>query len=104
MKAHLPTARRVTLGMLIMACAASTTYAQATDALDVTAVGRDPRWKVEGRTTSVVEEKGKRALKISEGPGMGIVWLDGYDFANGTIDVDILGRSQPVQGSFVGVA
>src|SRR5207237_2829437 len=57
-----------------------------------------------GRTTSIVEAKGKRALKLSEGEGMGVVWLDGYDFANGVIEVDMLGRSQPVQGSFLGVA
>ena len=74
------------------------------DNLDLTAVGKDPRWKVAGRTTSVADVKGKHALVVSEGPGNGIVWLDGYDFANGTIDVDILGRSQPIQGSFVGVA
>jgi hypothetical protein len=35
---------------------------------------------------------------------VGIVWLEGYDFTNGVIEVDIRGRSQPVQGSFVGVA
>jgi hypothetical protein len=35
---------------------------------------------------------------------MGLVWLDGFDFTNGIIELDILGRSQPVQGSFVGVA
>ena len=56
------------------------------------------------RTASVVDAKGKRALKISEGEGMGVVWLDGYDFANGVIEIDMLGRSQPVQGSFLGVA
>jgi hypothetical protein len=47
--------------------------------------------------------KRKRAVKLSEGAGMGVVWLDGYDFVNGVIDLDILGRSQPVQGSFVGI-
>lgn len=35
---------------------------------------------------------------------MGLVWLDGYNFSNGVIEVDLLGRSQPVQGSFLGVA
>jgi len=52
----------------------------------------------------MVDIKGKRALKISEGAGMGVVWLDGHDFTNGVIELDILGRSQPVQGSFVGLA
>ncbi len=76
----------------------------AFDRLDLTAVGKDPRWKIANRTTSVVEVKGKRALRLNEGPGMGLVWLDGYDFANGAIEIDILGRSQPVAGSFVGIA
>lgn len=77
---------------------------QKPETLDLSAVGKDPRWKVAGRTTTVADVNGKHAVKLSEGPGMGVVWLDGYDFANGLIDVDILGRSQPVQGSFVGVA
>jgi len=52
----------------------------------------------------VVTAKGKTALTLSEGSGMGVVWLEGYQFSNGVIEVDMLGRSQPVQGSFVGVA
>jgi hypothetical protein len=86
------------------ACIAISAGAQSPESLDLTAVGKDPRWKVTGRTTSIVDIKGKHALKLSEGEGMGVVWLDGYDFADGVIEVDILGRSQPVQGSFVGVA
>jgi len=77
---------------------------QAPEAIDLTSVGKDPRWKLEGRTTSMVEVKGKRALKFSEGPGMGVAWLEGYDFGNGTIEVDMLGRTQPLQGSFLGIA
>jgi len=78
--------------------------AQSVDSLDVTTVGKNPRWKISGRSASIVDIKGKHALELSAGPGMGVVWLDGYDFADGVIDIDILGRSQPVQGSFVGVA
>jgi hypothetical protein len=87
-----------------LACITTVACAQSPENLDLTAVGKDPRWKVAGRTTSIVDQKGKRALKIGEGPGNGVVWLDGYDFANGVIEVDMLGRSQPVQGSFLGVA
>jgi len=83
---------------------ACSTWAQSNEDLDITAVGKDPRWKIVGRTASVAEVKGKHALKLSEGPGMGVVWLDGYEFTNGTIEVDMLGRSQPVQGSFLGIA
>src|SRR5438132_9564734 len=88
----------------VLACLATPVRAQSPESLDLTAVGNDPRWKVAGRTTSIVDAKGKHALKIGEGPGMGVVWLDGYDFANGVIEIDMLGRSQPVQGSFLGVA
>ncbi len=78
--------------------------AQSPESLDLTAVGKDPRWKIFGRTTSIVDMKGKHALHLSEGPGNGVAWLDGYDFANGVIELDVLGRSAPIQGSFVGVA
>ena len=88
----------------MLACLAAPVRAQSPENLDLTAVGKDPRWKVAGRTTSIVDAKGKRALKISEGEGMGVVWLDGYDFVNGVIEADMLGRSQPVQGSFLGIA
>jgi hypothetical protein len=96
---------RTTFGLLIaLAGVAARTPAQAVDTLNLAAVGTDPHWRIFGRTATLVDIKGKHAVKLSEAPGMGVVWLDGYDFANGTIEVDILGRSQPVQGSFVGIA
>lgn len=87
----------------LVACAA-VAAAQSTAVPDVLTVGKDPRWKITGRTASVVEVKGKQALKLSEGPGMGVVWLDGFEFTNGVIEADLLGRSQPIQGSFLGIA
>lgn len=108
MPARMPelTLRKRSIALAASLCAMSTAVAaaQSVDTLDLTSVGRDARWKVANRATSLVEVKGKRALRLSEAPGVGVLWLEGYDFANGTIDVDILGRSQPVQGSFVGVA
>ena len=92
------------LATAALTCFVPPARAQSAESLDLTTVGSDPRWKVVGRSTSVVDVKRKHALKLSEGEGMGVVWLDGYDFANGVIELDILGRSQPVQGSFVGVA
>jgi len=90
--------------LFAVACIASSAAAQPPERFDVTAVGKDLRWKIDGRTTSIVDIKGKHALKISEGPGMGLVWLDGYHFGNGIIEIDLLRRSQPVQGSFLGSA
>src|SRR5712675_1413513 len=92
------------LCLVTFVCLAMAASAQSPESLDLTAVGKDPRWKISGRTASVVDAKGKRALRIAVGEGMGVVWLDGYDFANGVIEIDMLGRSQPVQGSFLGFA
>jgi len=36
--------------------------------------------------------------------GQNVVWLDGFDFREGTIEFDAKGRSAPPQSSFVGVA
>jgi hypothetical protein len=97
-------ARLSALPLLLVMATSLHLGAQSTDTINLSTIGKDPRWKVAGRTVSAVDVKGKHAIRMSEGPGMGVVWLDGYDFANGVIEVDLLGRSQPVQGSFVGVA
>jgi hypothetical protein len=97
-------ARLSALPLLLVMVASLHLGAQSPDTINLSTIGKDPRWKIAGRTVSAVDIKGKHAIKMSEGSGMGVVWLDGYDFANGVIEVDLLGRSQPVQGSFVGVA
>src|SRR5438105_6521679 len=97
-------ATNANLWLIALACIAIPMPAQSPENLDLTAAGKDPRWKVAGRTTSIVDIKGKHALDVGEGAGMGVVWLDGYDFRDGTIEVDLLGRSRPVQGSFLSVA
>lgn len=75
-------------------------FAQKVETFDVAALEEDGRWKRGGETKlSLSEIQGKKAVRIE-----GLVWLDGFEFSNGVIDVDLLGRSQPVQGSFLGVA
>src|SRR5215831_11558831 len=37
-------------------------------------------------------------------PGQNVVWLDGFDFKEGTLEFDAKGKSAPPQSSFVGVA
>ena len=76
--------------MLPLTLVACLLAAQTQDTLDVTAVGKDARWRVVGRTTSVVDTNGKHALKLIEpAPLMGLVWRRDYDFTDGVIDVDI---------------
>ena len=74
--------RNAALWLIALSCVGMHAGAQTPESLDLTAVGKDPRWKIDGRTTSIVDAKGKHALKIGEGQGMGVVWLDGFDFAN----------------------
>ena len=45
----------------------------------------------------------KPGVQVSEKEGPGVVWIEGSDFALGTIEVDVRGRDVPQQ-SFVGVA
>src|ERR1051325_3608496 len=96
--------RKSGLFLTILVAMAAPARAQSMENLDLTGVGKDARGKIAGRSASIVDVKGKHALKLSEGPGMGVVWLDGFDFGNGTLEIDLLGRSQPVQGSFLGGA
>src|SRR5262245_25610798 len=66
----------------VLSIAAHGVAAQSVENLDLTEVGKSQRWKVVGRSASVVDIKGKRALKLSEAAGMGVVWIDGYEFSN----------------------
>jgi hypothetical protein len=70
--------------------------------LDDVAAGRG--WKINNRSAATAEVKGRSGLQFDVREGDGMAWLDGFEFSNGVIEVDILGRSQPVQGSFVGLA
>lgn len=90
--------------LALLTCTSAWAAAQSTGTFDLAEVPKGHTWRLSGRTVSIVEAKGKTALKLSEGPGMGVVWLDGYMFTNGVIEVDMLGRSQPIQGSFLGIA
>jgi len=48
-------------------------------------------------------EGSKDAVHVSEKAGNGVIWIDGSDFSEGTIEVDLRGRDV-LQQSFVGVA
>jgi hypothetical protein len=74
--------------------------AVATTPLPITTPGG---WRSGTRSAESVEEVGRTFLRVRPAPGEGVVWLEGSDFRNGTIEVEMRGRD--VQGqSFVGVA
>ena len=45
----------------------------------------------------------RRGVHVNEKPGNGVVWIEGSDFAEGTLEVDVRGRDMVGQ-SFLGVA
>jgi hypothetical protein len=70
---------------------------------DVAGITTETGWTLVNRAATV-EQDGDRTVVTFDGrPGEGAAWLDGVDFENGTIEVDIRGRNNP-GASFVGVA
>ena len=60
--------------------------------------------KLKAVNREVTPAQGKAgAVHLSEKPGNGIAWIDGTDFASGTIEVDVRGRDV-FQQSFLGIA
>jgi hypothetical protein len=70
---------------------------------DVTKIAEGKGWKLINREASVVEDGGKRAILLSEKAGQGVAWIEGSNFADGVIELDIKGKNV-LQRSFVGVA
>ncbi|MBN1938147.1 MAG: ankyrin repeat domain-containing protein, partial [Candidatus Aminicenantes bacterium] len=70
---------------------------------DLTTAAEGRGWTVVNRAVSVVEEEGRKFLRLDERAGDGQVWLDGVSFAAGTIEFDVRGKDV-FQRSFVGAA
>jgi hypothetical protein len=61
-------------------------------------------WKVENRTVSpIFGGSSANGVRFEERAGVGIAWIEDYEFANGVIEFDVRGKNVP-QHSFVGVA
>jgi hypothetical protein len=52
----------------------------------------------------VTDAGGRAALRLQSERSAGLVRLEGVELADGTIELDILGRSAPPQSCFIGVA
>ncbi len=70
---------------------------------DLSKIVKNDGWKVVNRNVSLLMVDGKPAAYLDGRAGDGVVWLEGFEFNNGTIEVDIKGKDE--QGSsFVGIA
>jgi hypothetical protein len=59
--------------------------------------------RVFNRTLSSLSDGARKGVRLNENPGDGVVYLEGIEFANGSIELDIRGRDVQQQ-SFVGVS
>ena len=89
---------------LCLLFAAAVTYGQGKPlAPDLTKIPEGKGWKLVNREAKVVDDGAKRAIRFDEKTGQGVAWLEGSNFTDGVIEVDIKGKNV-LQQSFVGVA
>lgn len=97
------TTKLKSLPLLLLALASLIGSARATDAitpdLKKIAQGIGAKAAANARPRWETDAKGKPALFAN-----GAIWLDGIDFKDGTIECDILGKSQPRGSNFLGLA
>ena len=87
------------MGSLVLAAAPQTGGAQQ---IDLAAQLKAGKLRAVNREVTAQAEK-PGAVHLSEKEGNGVAWVEGTDFALGTIELDIRGRDL-MQRSFVGVA
>lgn len=78
--------------------------AQESVVADLKALAGGRGWTVLNRAAAVTEADGRTVAELDGRPGDGMARLEGPAFTTGTIECDLLGRSAPVQGSFLGIA
>lgn len=71
--------------------------------VDLNALSKSGKLTVHNRSATPFSEQGKKGIRFPESDRDGLAWIKGFDFANGTIEVDIKGRDL-MQKSFLGVA
>lgn len=60
-------------------------------------------WRAHNRAATLVAEDGRQIVRVDARLGDGVIWQEGADVTDGTIELEIRGANRPGQ-SFVGVA
>jgi len=69
---------------------------------DLAALVEGKGLKVFNRSLSALSDGSRKGVRLSESPGDGVAYLEGVEFADGAIEIDIRGKDVQQQ-SFVGV-
>ncbi len=70
---------------------------------DLAKLSADGRLKCFNRTATSLTDAARTGARLGAAPGDGVAYLEGIEFANGTIELDVRGKDVPQQ-SFVGIA
>jgi hypothetical protein len=70
---------------------------------DLTAQAAGNRLRIFNRTATGLKDAGRTGVRLNGVPGDGVAYLEGVEFANGTIELDLRGKDVQ-QRSFLGVA
>jgi len=70
---------------------------------DLAALAESNGFKVFNRSLTSLNDGSRKGVRLSENAGDGVAYLQGIEFTNGTIELDIKGKDVQQQ-SFVGVA
>jgi len=70
---------------------------------DLAALAEGKGLKVFNRSLSVLNDGARKGVRLSQNPGVGVAYIEGVEFADGALEIDIRGKDVQQQ-SFVGVA
>jgi 3-keto-disaccharide hydrolase len=70
--------------------------------VDLAALAEGKGLKVFNRSLSVLNDGARKGVRLSESPGDGVAYIEGVEFADGALEIDIRGKDVQQQ-SFVGV-
>jgi hypothetical protein len=70
---------------------------------DLKLIPQGKGWQGSLHTAQAAARDTAAAIQFNQ-PGQNIVWLEGFEFHEGTIEFDAKGQSAPPQSSFIGVA
>src|SRR5262245_33362724 len=82
---------------------ASSVFGQNKTSPDLATLAAGKRLKIFNRSVSTLSDGARKGIHMRESPGDGVAYLEGIEFANGTIELDFRGKDVQQQ-SFVGVA
>jgi hypothetical protein len=91
---------RILIAFLLIAANVS---GQAIKRVYLEELAANKKISVHNRELTAINSGGRSCIHLSAEKGDGVAWIQGYDFSNGIIDIDVKGKNIE-QESFLGIA